>query len=284
MAARQDRTSRLSDFGFIRGVDKLFLRQLLDGENRERVDDQTDNGIDDSHGAPCFGGVAQCRDSQQCERLNGKAGGECEHEAVGTHLDSLGAVLGDEGSQGRVGDVVGRVEHSVQQGITDKEPCVLGKLAHAHGDGEDADQCDGAADVAVEHPRASLAQLGVRLVNHRAKEDVGKAVKQLGHSNQRADDAGIQADGVGQVDHNERGEERIDHVARNIAGAVSDLVIPLQITSFSVFRHENFSILLCRGYAFSGIRRILKSKEASSRRYCSARRGPQLAEPMPFCA
>ena len=44
-----------------------------------------------------------------------------------------------------------------------------------HGDGEDADQCDGAADVAVEHPRASLAQLGVRLVNHRAKEDVGKA-------------------------------------------------------------------------------------------------------------
>ena len=66
----------------------------------------------------------------------------------------------------------------------------------------------------------------MRLVNHRAKEDVGKAVKQLGHSNQRADDAGIQADGVGQVDHNERGEERIDHVARNIAGAVSDLVIP----------------------------------------------------------
>ena len=272
------------DFGFIRGIDKLFLRQLLDGENRERVDDQTDNGIDDSHGAPCFGSVAQCRDSQQCERLNGKAGGECEHEAVGTHLDSLGAVLGDKGSQGRVGDVVGRVEHSVQQGITDKEPCVLGKLAHAHGDGEDADQCDGAADVAVEHPRASLAQLGVRLVDHRAKEDVGNAVKQLGHSNQRADDAGIQADGVGQVNHNKRGEERIDHVARNIAGAVTDLVIPLQITSFSVFRHENFSILLCRGYAFSGIRRMLKSKEASSRRYCSARRGPQLAEPMPFCA
>ena len=30
--------------------------------------------------------------------------------------------------------------------------------------------------------------------------------------------------------------------------------------------------------------RMLKSKEASSRRYCSARRGPQLAEPMPFCA
>ena len=29
---------------------------------------------------------------------------------------------------------------------------------------------------------------------------------------------------------------------------------------------------------------LLKSKEASSRRYCSARRGPQLAEPMPFCA
>ena len=32
------------------------------------------------------------------------------------------------------------------------------------------------------------------------------------------------------------------------------------------------------------IKRMLKSKEASSRRYCSARRGPQLAEPMPFCA
>ena len=78
--------------------------------------------------------------------------------------------------------------------------------------------------------------------------------------------------------------EEIDHVACNVAGAVTDLVIPLQITSFSVFRHENFSILLCRGYAFSGIRWILKSNEASSRRYCSARRGPQLAEPMPFCA
>ena len=86
----------------------------------------------------------------------------------------------------------------------------------------------------------------MRLVDHRAKEDVGNAVKQLGHSDQRADDAGIQADSVGQVNHNERGEERIDHVACNIARAVSDLVIPLQITSFSVFRHENFSILLCR--------------------------------------
>ncbi len=55
---------------------------------------------------------------------------------------------------------------------------------------------------------------------------LNNAVKQLGHSDQCADDAGIQADGVGQVNHNERGEERIDHVARNIAGSVSDLVIP----------------------------------------------------------
>ena len=66
----------------------------------------------------------------------------------------------------------------------------------------------------------------MRLVDHRAKEDVGDAVKQLGHSDQCADDAGIQADGVGQVNHNERGEERINYVARNIAGAVTDLVIP----------------------------------------------------------
>ena len=90
------------DFGFIRGIDKLFLRQLLDGEDRERVDDQTDNGVDDSHGAPCFGSVTQCGDGQQRERLDCKAGGEREHEAVGTHLNTLGAVLGDKGSQGRV--------------------------------------------------------------------------------------------------------------------------------------------------------------------------------------
>ena len=107
------------DFGFIRGIDQLFLRQLLDGENRERVDDQTDNGIDDSHGAPCFGGVAQCGDSQQRDGLDGKAGGECEHEAVGTHLNTLGAVLGDKGGQGRVGDVVGGVEHGIQQSVAD---------------------------------------------------------------------------------------------------------------------------------------------------------------------
>ena len=44
-----------------------------------------------------FGGVAQCRDSQQRDGLDGKAGGECEHEAVGTHLNAFGAVLGDKG-------------------------------------------------------------------------------------------------------------------------------------------------------------------------------------------
>ena len=91
----------------------------FDGENGERVDDQTDNGIDDSHGAPCFGGVAQCGDSQQRDGLDGKAGGECKHEAVGTHLNALGAVLGDKGGQGRVGDVVGGVEHGIQQSVAD---------------------------------------------------------------------------------------------------------------------------------------------------------------------
>ena len=107
------------DFCFNRGIDQLFLRQFLDGKNRERVDNQTDNGIDDSHGAPCFGGVAQCGDSQQRDGLDGKAGGECEHEAVGTHLNALGAVLGDKGGQGRVGDVVGGVEHGIQQSVAD---------------------------------------------------------------------------------------------------------------------------------------------------------------------
>ena len=87
------------DFGFIRGIDQFFLRQFLDGEKRERVDDQTDNSVNDSHSAPGFASVAQRGDRQQCDGLDGKAGGEREHESIGTHLDTPGAVPGDKGGR-----------------------------------------------------------------------------------------------------------------------------------------------------------------------------------------
>ena len=147
------------DFGFISSIYKFFFRQFLDGENRKRIDNQTDDGVDDSHRAPCLGSVPQSRNRQQCDGLNGKAGGKRKHEAIGTHLNTLGAILGDERGQSGVGNIVGGVEHSVQQSIADEKPCVLSKLAHIHGNGEDANQRDGTADISVEHPRTCLAQL-----------------------------------------------------------------------------------------------------------------------------
>ena len=57
----------------------------------------------------------------------------------------------------------------------------------------------------------------MRFVNQGTKENVRYTIQQLGDCDQGADDAGVQANGVGQIDHDEGGQERIHHVARNIA-------------------------------------------------------------------
>ena len=59
-------------------------------------------------------------------------------------------------------------------------------------------------------------------------------VEDFGDSHQGTDDAGIQANGVGQIDHYEGGKQCVDHVASNIAGAIADLVKSIQISLFSV--------------------------------------------------
>ena len=57
----------------------------------------------------------------------------------------------------------------------------------------------------------------MRFVNQRTKENVRHTVQQFGNCNQSADNTGVQANGVGQIDHNEGGQECIHHVACNIA-------------------------------------------------------------------
>lgn len=207
----------LLDFLFVGGIHQFAFRQFLYGENGEGVDKQTDDGVDDCNSAPTGSTTAQCRNSTQRDGLDEQAGGKGEHETPRTHLDLLCAVLRDKSGQGGISDVVGGVEHGVQQGISDQEPCVLCKLSQIGRDGEDCHQRDGAANVAVQHPRTGFAHFGVRFVNQRAEENVRHTVQQFGKCNQSADNTGVQANGVGQIDHDEGGQERIHHVARNIA-------------------------------------------------------------------
>ena len=138
-------------------------------------------------------------------------------ETPRTHLDLFGTVLCDESSQCRVSNVVGSVEYSVQQSICDQEPCVLCKLSQIGRDGENCHQRNGTANVAVQHPRTGFAHLRMRFVNQRTKENVRHTVQKFGNCNQSADNTGVQANGVGQIDHDEGGQECIHHVACNIA-------------------------------------------------------------------
>ena len=207
----------LLDFLFVGGIHQFAFRQFLHGENGEGVDKQTDDGVDDCNSAPTGSTTAQCRNSTQRDGLDEQAGGKGEHETPRTHLDLFGTVLRDESSQCRVSNVVGSVEYSVQQSICNQEPCVLCKLSQIGRDGENCHQRNGTANVAVQHPRTGFAHLRMRFVNQRTKENVRHTVQQFGNCNQSADNTGVQANGVGQIDHDEGGQECIHHVARNIA-------------------------------------------------------------------
>ena len=191
----------LLDFLFVGGIHQFAFRQFLHGENGEGVDKQTDDGVNDCNSAPAGSTTAQCRNSTQRDGLDEQAGGKGEHEAVRTHLDLLCAVLRNKSGKGRISDVVGGVEHGVQQRVRNQEPCVLCKLTEIRGNCKNSHQRDGAADVAVQHPRTSLAHLRVRFVDQRAKEDVRYTIQQLGDCDQGADNAGVQTNRVGQIDH-----------------------------------------------------------------------------------
>ena len=77
----------------------------------------------------------------------------------------LGTVLRDKRSQRRVCDVVGSVEHCVQQRVCDQEPCVLRKLPKAGGNRKNCNQSDGASDLTIQHPGTSLAHFGMGLID-----------------------------------------------------------------------------------------------------------------------
>ena len=83
---------------------------------------------DSCHSAPTSSTAAQSSDGTQSNGLDEQTGGKGKHEAIRTHLDLLGTILGDKSSQGRVSDVVGSVEHSIQQRVCNQEPCILCKL------------------------------------------------------------------------------------------------------------------------------------------------------------
>ena len=168
--------------------------------------------------------------------LDDGAGGECKYEAERTQLDALIFVPGNQSSQCRVSNVVCGVEASVQHYIEDEEEGILCNLAPGSGNGEDCEQADTAAEVRPQHPGTGFAHLGVCLINEEAEDDIGNAVEDLGNCHQGTDNAGVQTDGIGQVDHNEEGQERIHHITSDVTGAVTDLVIPLQI---SLFVHRN---------------------------------------------
>lgn len=82
---------------------------------------------------------------------------------------------------------------------------------------------------------------GMGLVNEGTEDNIRDAIKDLGHCHQGADNAGVQTDGIGQVDHNEESQERIHHIACDVTGTVADLVISLQV-SFVCHCNTPFSL------------------------------------------
>ena len=131
-------------------------------------------------------------------------------------------------------------EDCIQQSVGEEEEDILCRLAPAGGNGEAGHQGYSAADIGPEHPGTCLAHLGVGLIDHSTEEEVGDAVKNLGSGNQRTDNAHAQTDGIGQIDHHECGQQCVDAVACNVAGAVADLVVPFQIF---LFLHGNSPFL-----------------------------------------
>ena len=213
---------------------EFFRGQFFDGHDGERIGDHADDSVDDRNGTPCCRAAAEVCHETDSDGLDQHAGAEGEHETDGAHLDALVVVLGDQSCQGRVGDVVSRIEARVQQSIGDEEPGVLGCSAQIGGNTEDRHKADRAAEVSIEHPRPRLAHFCVGLVDQGAEKDVADAVKEFGDGNQSTDHAGVHSHCVGQEDHDECGEQGVDYVARDVSGSVTDLVDPCQVSLFFV--------------------------------------------------
>ena len=210
----------------------VIFRQLLDGEYGIGVGDQTNNRVDDGDCSPASHTTAEPADCINGHSFNDNLGCKGKDEAQRTDLDTLAGVLGDQCSQRCVGNVVSGEEDCVQQSVGEEEEDVLCGLAPAGGNGEAGDQSNGAADIRPEHPGTGLAHLGVGLIDQSAEEEVADTVKNLGKCDQGTDDAHAHADGVGQIDHHECGQQCVYAVASNVAGTVADFVIPFQICLF----------------------------------------------------
>ena len=96
-------------------------------------------------------------------------------------MHALLIISGDERRESRIRDVICGVKSRIEQRIRDEKPDVLGQLSHTGRDAEDRDETHGAAEVAVEHPRSGLPHPALRLVDHRAEENIADAVKHLRH-------------------------------------------------------------------------------------------------------
>ena len=159
----------------------------------------------------------------------------------GDEYVSYGEPLVFRSGQSGISDVICGVEACVQHHVEDEEEGILSGLAPGSGNRENREQADTTAQIGPQHPGPGFTHLRMGLIDEGAKDDVRDAVKDLSHCHQGTDNTGVQADGIGQVDHNEEGQERIDHVAGDIARAVTHLVVPFQI---SLFSHDVFSFSL----------------------------------------
>ena len=209
-------------------VVRLLLRQLLDSQAADGVDHQANDGKDQGSGAPACGAAAELLHQTGDAEAHDDVGDNSEHEAEGAQLHTLVVVLGDQGGQGRVSNVIGGVEHSVQRSVHHKEVDILHGGA-ASRDGKQQKQAEGNAYLAIQHPGTSLAQLGVGTVDEGAKDHIADAVQDLGSQHQRADDGTIQTQCSGQIKQYKAGNQTIGAVRGQITGTVGQLLIPFQI-------------------------------------------------------
>ena len=213
----------------------FFFGQLLQGQNRDGIRDDADDNINQRNDSPSGCGIAKVFHQAEGSSLDNGAGCKRKNEAERTQLNTLIFVLCNKSSQCGVSNVIGGVEAGVQHHIKDEEESILSGQSPGSGHGEDCEQASATAKIRPQHPGTGLAHFSFSLVNEGAEDDIGESIKNLGNSHQSADDPGVQPDGIGQIDHHEEGQERIHHIARDVAGTIADLVIPFQISFFLHF-------------------------------------------------
>ena len=207
-------------------VVKFFRRKFLHGEDGNCVGNDTDDRIDDSNGSPGRGAASEIGYHADSDRLDEHAGSECEHESNRSHLHALMVVLRDKRCQCGISNVIRCIEAGVQQCIRDEEPRILGCRTDVCRNAENRHEAERASEETVEHPWARFSHLCVCLINQGSEENVAHAIEQLRYCDQRADHAGVHADRVGEEDHDKCRQQGVHNIARDVAGAVTDLVIP----------------------------------------------------------